>query len=141
MRYIDTSVIVSALVPENTSERATEWLALQPFATLLITPWVTVELSAALARKVRTGRLSEADRDSALVEYHTGLLPNLAIYPIELGHYLIAAEISGQHAAAIRGPDALHLAVASAYDAPLCTFDRRLAAGAATLGYDVELIA
>jgi uncharacterized protein len=140
MRYIDTSIIVSALVPENTSERATEWLALQPFDSLLISPWVTVELSAALARKVRTGRLSEADRESALEEYNSGLLPSLAIFPIELSHYLTAAEITGQHAAAIRGPDALHLAVASAHAVPLCTFDRRLAAGALSLGYAVELV-
>ena len=141
MRYVDTSIIVSALVPENQSEHATEWIERQPSDSLLISPWVTVELSAALARKVRTGRLTERDRDRALVEYTTGLLPALTIFPIELTHYLTAARISDQHSAGIRAPDALHLAIASAYRVPLCTFDRRFAAGAASLGYDVELIA
>jgi predicted nucleic acid-binding protein len=140
MRYVDTSIIVSALVPENQSERATEWLALQPPDSLLISPWVTVELSAALARKVRTGRLSERDRDMALGEYSSAILPGLAIVPIELVHYLTAAQISDHHSAGIRAPDALHLAVASAYGVSLCTFDRRLAMGADSLGYSVELI-
>ena len=141
MRYIDTSIVVAVLVPEHQSAQATKWLAMRAPASLALSSWVTAELSSALARKVRMDRLSERDRDKALIEYNTGLLPSLTAFPIEAAHFSAAAQICDRHTAAIRAPDALHLAVASSYGVTLCTLDQRFAAGATAIGYDVELIA
>jgi uncharacterized protein len=139
MRYVDTSVVVAALVPEIQTQVALGWIAKQSDA-LSISPWVTTEVSSALSRKVRTGRLLEADRNKALREYENLILPAMSMVSISRDDYLVAARIANDHGVGIRAPDALHLAVAVQRGLTLCTFDKHLVEGAKSLGYAVELI-
>ncbi|HTM76236.1 MAG TPA: type II toxin-antitoxin system VapC family toxin [Devosia sp.] len=140
MKYIDTSVFVSSLLPEENSARALAWLAALEDGNVAISPWVEVELSGALARKLRMGRITLLERENALIEFQEAWLPIATVYALDLRHFSLAREICDAHQAAIRPGDAIHLAIATMADAELCTFDQRFAAGAASLGYDVELI-
>lgn len=140
MRYLDTSIIVSLLVLEDTTERATQWLTSIAHEQRGTSAWAEVELAGALSRKIRSSRISIVDRDAAMDRYRTTMLPSLQIVPTTGENYRRASEIVAQHEAGIRPGDALHLAVCIANRATLCTFDKSFAAGAKALGYDVELI-
>jgi predicted nucleic acid-binding protein len=140
MRYIDTSVFVSSLVPEENSARALAWLATLEDDSVAISPWVEVELSGALARKLRMGRITPLERDNALIEFRESWIPIATVYALDVRHFSLAREICDAHQAAIRPGDAIHLAIATLAGAELCTFDQRFAAGAASLDYVVALI-
>ena len=140
MKYIDTSVYVSTLIPEETSGRALSWLAALNDDEIVSSPWVDVELSGALSRKLRMGRITSVERLNALEEYREAWLPIATIISLDLRHFALATEICDADQAGIRPGDAIHLAIASLTEATLCTFDKRFAAGAEGLGYDVELI-
>jgi len=74
-------------------------------------------------------------------EFEELLRQSFSTVTIDQADYALATTMTGQADAGIRAGDALHLAVSHRHNAPLVTFDKRLAAGATTLGYAVELIA
>ena len=69
MLYLDTSVLVAALTNEPRTSEIQEWLAAQPPEQLAISDWVVTEFSGALSLKVRTGRLTSAQRAEALAVF------------------------------------------------------------------------
>lgn len=141
MRYVDTSVMVSLLTEETTSERVISWLREQPAMSLAASPWLIVELSSSLARKVRMQRATTAERDRMLAYFSRSVQPALRMLALNEAVFRDAARIADMHEAGIRAGDALHLAVAAANDLALVTTDKPFAAGAAGIGYDVELLA
>lgn len=140
MRYVDTSVLVSLVTPEDTSDRAVAWLQSTVLGTLHVSEWVTAEVAAALTRKVRTHRLSIPDRDRAFQRYLKIVEGSFAIVPVEASHLRKTIRIVSDATAGIRVGDALHLALAASRELELSTTDKRLAVGARQLGYAVELI-
>jgi predicted nucleic acid-binding protein len=141
MKYLETSVLVSLLTVETTSERAIAWSNAQPTGSLMSSYWLLTELSSSLSRKVRMHRLAPMERDGIMMHFRTNILPSLRLVEIGMDHFQRAAEIADIHELGIRAGDALHLAVAQEHGYPVCTFDQKLASGAAHLGYAVELIA
>lgn len=140
MKYLETSVLVSLLTMETTSERAIAWGDVQPPGSLLSSHWLLTELSSALSRKLLTRRLDVEERNGILAHFTASILPLLTLVEVRSEHFRRAAEIADIHQLGIRAGDALHLAVAKDYGCPLCTFDRKLARGAEQLGYAVELL-
>jgi predicted nucleic acid-binding protein len=141
MRYLDTSIVVSVLTRETTTDAATRWLEAQPLNSLASSPWLLVELNASLSRKVRMQRLSLEDHEYATSAFSATILPSLTMLSVDTATYRRAAMICAQHHAGVRAGDALHLAAATTNDMPVATLDKRFAAGATALGYSVELIA
>jgi uncharacterized protein len=141
MRYADTSVIVAALTPEHETVTALAWLDRMSEEGVVVSDWVTAEVASALSRKLRTGRLDDAGHGSALVAYRQllaiGAIGKLAI---ESRHFELAATLTSNWTSGLRAADALHLAVADSNAIPLCTYDRRMAEGAESLGLAVELL-
>ena len=64
--YLDTSLIVTALVTEPQSPAVVAWLETRTAARLTISDWVVTEFSAALSVKLRSGTLDAAAQDRAL---------------------------------------------------------------------------
>ena len=60
--YLDTSVLVSALVNEPDSAKTQARLAAHQAEGMAISDWVVTEFSSALALKLRTKALAEAQR-------------------------------------------------------------------------------
>jgi len=141
VKYLDTSIIVSLLAFEETTPSAVGWLGQQPAGSLASSLWLEAELSSALARKLRTGRLTAAEREQCQLRFRTDVVPALLMVDIDRESFELTAAICDRHEAGIRSGDALHLAIAAGHGMTLCTFDRVLAKGAAQLGYAVELIA
>ena len=139
MYYLDTSLLVSAFSHEATTIHVQDWLQSRPEKTAT-SDWTIVEFSSAMSIKVRTGQISIGLRDDALrsfVAYRGGMIS----LPVTPDDFRVAARFSEHHETGIRANDALHLAVAHAFGATLCTLDRRLAKAGPQLGVAAELVA
>lgn len=134
--YLDTSVIVSILVHESSSEPSRRWLEAQATGTMAISTWVETELSSALALKVRTGELSRNDMFQALVLFRTSLLTGMVCHDVLTSDFKRAQNYleSGDHV--IRVGDAMHLAIASRLGLAIATNDRKLQEAAKALEFE-----
>lgn len=130
MIYVDTSVLIAAVTPEPATERVQDWLGSQTAGALGISAWVGVEFAAALRFKVSTKQITELLMSSALAHFRSELVQTFTTWTIDPADFVAAAEITGSRWAKLKGPDALHLAVAQRLEVPVCTLDRGLARAA-----------
>ncbi|MCE3290313.1 MAG: twitching motility protein PilT [Caulobacter sp.] len=140
MFYLDTSLIVSLITNEAHTPDARGWLSNHLTDELAISLWVTTEVSSALSMKLRTGQIDAAERGQAASAYAALVAGSLLNLPISTTAFTVAARYSDREDLGLRGPDALHLAIAAEHGAELCTMDRPLARAALALGLPVHLI-
>lgn len=140
MQYLDTSVLISALTNEDATTRIQIWIADQPAGTLATSDWVNTEFASALSIKVRTGQIAVEDRAAILSGYIRITRNSLRVYPVSADDFRVAALHLADHELGLRAGDALHIAVALAHGATLCTLDRRMAAAAMALGVKSKLL-
>ena len=111
MVYVDTSVIVSLLTEEPTTESVTAW-----FANLQDMPvssdWLLTEFSSAISIKIRTGQLSGIAAKAVHKEFQLLALSGLRMAPVSRSAFKAAADMAQVHRYGLRSGDALHLAVA-----------------------------
>ncbi len=132
--YLDTSVLVAALTKEVATGRALAWLAAQALGTMAVSDWVTTEFSSALSIKVRRHELGLSDRADAMAAYNHLCVTAFVTLPFSAPQFHAAARFADQHMLALRGGDALHLAICAHHGATLCTLDGRLADAGGPLG-------
>lgn len=132
--YIDTSVVVAALIKEVATQRTQAWLGSRSPGQLAVSDWVTTELSSALSIKLRRGEIGLADRTGALAAYSRLGVTTFASLPFSGAQFHTAALFADQHLLGLRGADALHLAICAHHGATLCTLDTRLASAGPPLG-------
>lgn len=134
MVYLDTSFLIPYYLEEATSQAVDSILQKASSAGLAISPWVTVEFASALARRVRMGALP-----ASIATVHADALEHDAthhFYMLELDradYALARAMVLNNPDQGLRGPDALHLAVAARYTIPIYSLDRQLIQAATAL--------
>ena len=137
MIYVDTSLLAAYYTPEPVSGVVQRFLKAQD--GLAISDLVEVELTSAIARKVRRRELRPADgqRVQALFLAHldAGLYTR---WPLLRPHYTKARDWLSLTRLPLLTLDALHLAVAAAHEVPIVTSDRNLARAAHALGLAVR---
>jgi len=140
MRYVDTSLLVAALLNEKSTPLAQRWLGGQPAGELAISDWVVTEFSAALSMKLRTGDLEQPQRNEILAFFTRLTEASFHVLPVSRLDFQTAARFADQYATGLRAGDALHLAIASHHGASLYTLDRRLVEIGQALGVDSVLV-
>ncbi|MHB8255076.1 MAG: type II toxin-antitoxin system VapC family toxin [Acidiferrobacter sp.] len=138
MVYLDTSVVVSLLTMEATTERVTTW-----FSGLLDTPaisdWTLTEFSSAIALKRKTGQLSERHAEAVRREFHYLVAGGVRLLPVSRAAFTAAAELIVSVGRGLRSGDALHLALVQEVRAiSLATLDTVMAHGARSLKIPTE---
>ena len=141
MHYVDTSILVAALLNEVHTDLAQRWLAKQAVGQLLISDWVITEFSAALSVKLRNGQIGPEHRSEALALFTRLADESFLTLPVSRSDFRTAARFADQHQSGVRAGDALHLAVAANQGASLHTLDKRLAQAGQGLGVSTKLIA
>lgn len=140
MLYLDSSIIVAALTAEEHTERAQRWLEERREQGLLLSAWTHVEVAAAFAAKQRAGQLKPAWRSGAVAAYEKLRADQASEVIPAASHFERAAAIAANLGAAVRGGDALHLAITSEEEATLCTLDKRQAEAGRALGLATILV-
>jgi uncharacterized protein len=131
--YMDASFIVPLFLEDAFSERADTLIAFQ--TGLVVSDWCAVEVSSVLMRQTRIRAISLQTANTILANFDTwrANLEDVATAAIDMA----AAALFVRHPdLALRGPDALHIAIASRLGAKLLTFDAKMAAAATALGVE-----
>ena len=139
MVYVDTSVVVSLLTLEPSSESVAAWfsgLAEMPVSS----DWLLTEFSSAISIKLRTGQLSGVAARAVHREFERLTSSGLRLAPVSRAAFKAAADIARAHGQGLRSGDALHLALASRSALPLVSADQRLVQAAGQLGIPARLV-
>ena len=139
MIYLDTSVVVALLTPEESSSRALDWFA-QSREPLISCDWLITETHSALGMKQRHHGLSAEAHQAAGEQFERLLQSGIELRSLDRGLFRQAAELLKDSALGLRAGDALHLAVAlHSRCTRLASFDHAMHRAAQALGMKPEL--
>ena len=138
--YLDTSLLVTLLTREPSSDEVEAWMKGQRSADFSLSGWVVAEFSSALSIKFRTGPISEIARSVALANFRRLRSSISRIYPVADTHFELTARFCDVAQTGLRAGDALHLAIAQDHGATVCTRDRGMASAGLALGIDTILL-
>lgn len=131
---------MASLTNEVATGRVLAWLSAADPHDLMISDWVTTELSSALTIKVRSGQIDTVHQANALAEFNRLSRETFTVLPVDRVHFRMAALLASQHGLGLRAGDALHLALCGDRGLTLCTLDRRLSEAGSALGIGTSLI-
>ena len=130
MLYVDTSVLVALCTNEAKTAAVVKWYA-DCTDELASAAWCITEFASAMGLKQRTGQLTEAQAQTAWMQFERMCANDLQLLPVDPMTFHRAAMLAIDAAAGLRAGDALHLACAVANKAQgMVTLDGVLAKNA-----------
>ena len=112
MIYLDTSFLTPLFREEATSVKVANFLSRQAAGTLAVSKWAAVEFASLTSRDVRMGALTAAQGQRLITEFGSMIAISLLALIPSANDFDLAQEYVANFATRLRGPDALHLAVA-----------------------------
>lgn len=138
MIYLDTSVVVSAFLPDVHSIRVLSWLR-SISGPLMVSQWTLTEFSSAAAGQERRRQITRDERAVAERGFDGWLLA-IEQAPLLRADFELARDLIRTGQTQVRAPDALHFAVARRLGARLATLDAAMLNDAASVGLALEPI-
>jgi predicted nucleic acid-binding protein len=117
--YLDTSVLIPTLVREAASDAVRAYLAAN--GERLISDLAAVEVASVLSRFVRTSLLTPSEAGVRLADFDVWRAATSASAEIHAADVRLADAYVRRFDLMLRGPDALHLAIANRLQAKLVT--------------------
>lgn len=111
MLYVDTSVLVALCTNEAMTVAVANWYG-KCTQELASAAWCVTEFASALGLKQRTGQLTQAQAQTAWVQFERICANDLQLLSVETSTFHVAAELSKDSKTGLRAGDALHLACA-----------------------------
>lgn len=112
MIYLDTSFLTPLFRQEDCSGRVEAYLASQTPGSLAISLWTRVEFASVMAREVRMGALPSEAARLLLDEFERLSNDSLHVLVPTGADFELAQRFIADFSTHLRGPDALHLAIA-----------------------------
>jgi len=112
MIYLDTSFLTPLFRTEPVSERIGHFLAAVPTGTLAISLWTRVEFASVMARDVRMKAINETTAHRLIEEFDALVDDSLHVLIPATADFYLARDFVAEFATRLRGPDALHMAIA-----------------------------
>ena len=139
MIYLDTSVVVALLTPEDRSPQALDWFA-QCRDPLISIDWLITDTHSALGIKQRHHGLTPQARQAAGEQFERLLQGGVELRSLDRDRFRQAAELLQDPALGLRAGYALHLAMAlHSRCTQLASFDGRMQQAATALGLSPAL--
>jgi uncharacterized protein len=135
--YLDASVLLPILVADAHTATVVAWYS-DLSATLIVSDLANLEVSAALSRGLRVGRLTQGAAKNALLDFDA-MRANCDRLSHGPADFVLAEHIVRDFSTKLAAADALHLASAKNAGAVLATLDARLADAARAQGVEVAL--
>jgi predicted nucleic acid-binding protein len=133
MFYLDSSVLVCMFSNEVRTSEVQAWRATLKDDDVWISDWNLTEFNSAMSFKRRTAQMSLVQRQEADVLFAAYIKRFPNVVKVSTLHFHRAAEIAGREDINIRAADALHLAIAEANAATVCTLDNKMQHAAGVL--------
>ena len=112
MIYLDTSFLTPLFREEATSAKVAAFLSRQAAGSLAVSKWTAVEFASLISRDVRMGTLTSGQGRRLIAEFDSMVAASLVVLIPSGNDFDLAQEYVANFATQLRGPDALHLAVA-----------------------------
>ena len=112
MIYLDTSFLTPLFREEATSAKIADFLSRQAVGTLAVSKWASVEFASLISRDVRMGTLTASQGKHLIAEFYAVVTTSLIVLIPSANDFDLAQEYVAHFDTQLRGPDALHLAVA-----------------------------
>lgn len=112
MIYLDTSFLTPLFREEATSVKVADFLSRQAAGTLAVSKWASVEFASLTSRDVRMGALTAGQGRRLIAEFDSMIAAALIVLIPSANDFDLAQKYVSNFATQLRGPDALHLAVA-----------------------------
>lgn len=112
MIYLDTSFLTPLFREEAASAKVADFLSRQAVGALAVSKWASVEFASLTSRDVRIGALTAVQGRRLLTEFDSMVAASLVVLIPTANDFDLAQKYVANFATQLRGPDALHLAVA-----------------------------
>jgi uncharacterized protein len=118
------------------SQRAVEFFS-QTSINIALSDWTAVEVSSVITKHCRMSLISVEEKTNLLNAFDLWRKNACTSVQIQSIDILVADQFIRQSSAALRGPDALHLAIARRLKVGILTFDKQMASAAQEFGIEV----
>jgi hypothetical protein len=112
MIYLDTSFLMPLFRNEPVSQQIENFLAACPAGSLAVSQWTRVEFASVIARDVRMKALGETPALKLIEEFDAVASNSFHLWHPAVADFDLARKFVSEFATKLRGPDALHLAIA-----------------------------
>ena len=139
MNYFDTSCLISLVAEEPTSRQMGELVASLDPRTLFTSHWALVEFASMLAREIRMKSLAAPEAAALQTRFEDLVYSSFSLLLPQPEDYSRAVDLLADAGSGLRGPDAMHLAIAANHGASrILSLDKKMILAGKSLGLPIS---